>query len=155
MFAALGRQERRLLLQAVLWLPLFKLGLWLFGFARFYTFIKQRPAQVSPRTRHNVWEAQRIAKKTAVAVHRAAQHGFVQATCLPRSLLLFWLLQRQNLAATLIIGVHKHKRPLAAHAWVEFQGAALNEPANIYEQFTPLAGLSAMLDKWNLLLDTS
>jgi hypothetical protein len=47
--------------------------------------------------------------------------------CLIRSLVLTGLLSRRGIESTLVIAVYPgHK--LAAHAWVEYEGAALLEP---------------------------
>jgi hypothetical protein len=47
--------------------------------------------------------------------------------CLIRSLVLTGLLSRRGIESTLVIAVHPGEK-LAAHAWVEHEGAALLEP---------------------------
>lgn len=41
--------------------------------------------------------------------------------CLPRSLLLFWLLSARHETVTLLVGVRKEAGTLHSHAWVETQ----------------------------------
>lgn len=58
----------------------------------------------------------------------ATRHSFLQATCLERSLALWWLLARYGVATRLRIGVQSANGKLEAHAWVERDGAAIGEP---------------------------
>jgi len=58
----------------------------------------------------------------------AARHSFFAATCLERSLALWWLLARRGVASQLRIGVRKTGEKFEAHAWVEHGGAAIGEP---------------------------
>jgi len=65
---------------------------------------------------------------TARMVRAAVHHGVGSPSCLEESLALWWLLGRQGLASQLRIGIRKESAKFEAHAWVEFEGAALNEP---------------------------
>jgi hypothetical protein len=56
-------------------------------------------------------------------------------TCLHRSLTLWWLLRRQGVASELRIGVRKEQGRFEAHAWVERAGVALNDRADIGQDF--------------------
>ena len=58
----------------------------------------------------------------------AARHSFFSATCLERSLALWWLLARLGVATQLRIGVRKTGAKFEAHAWVERDGVAIGEP---------------------------
>lgn len=71
--------------------------------------------------------------------------------CLPRSLTLASLLRDRGIPAEVVIGVALRDGRLSAHAWVEVDGAALNErPA---EDFQRIAWTSAPdagdFDGWN------
>src|SRR5512141_2654304 len=46
--------------------------------------------------------------------------------CLPRSLLLFWLLRARHESVELCLGVGKHNTTLEEHAWVERDGIILS-----------------------------
>jgi aryl-alcohol dehydrogenase-like predicted oxidoreductase len=55
--------------------------------------------------------------------------------CLPQALALRWLLAREGMPAMVVIGVRKDAGALEAHAWVELDGLALGEPADVRERF--------------------
>jgi hypothetical protein len=72
-----------------------------------------------------------LSKDVAVAarmVNAADVHGLVHPSCLAKSLTLWWLLARQGISSHLRIGIRKENEKMEAHAWVERDGAALNEP---------------------------
>jgi hypothetical protein len=77
------------------------------------------------------------ANELALAVSRAAAHHALPMTCLPRSLALCRMLRRRGYAAQVRIGVRRENDRIAAHAWVEVDGAPLGEPAAIEERFLP------------------
>ncbi len=123
--------ERRLLLQALLLLPLNGLALWLVGFRRWHAVLS-RSARPGALVEGNT-EGRPIAR----LVDAAARHGIYRAPCLPRSLVLWWLLRRRGIAADLRIGVRKEAGQFEAHAWVESCGVALNDGADVSERFAP------------------
>jgi len=49
------------------------------------------------------------------------------STCLEKSLAPWWLLARQGIPSSLRIGTRKADGQFEAHAWIEYEGAALNE----------------------------
>ena len=65
---------------------------------------------------------------TAHMVNVADRHGLVHHSCLAKSLTLWWLLGWQGITSDLRIGIRKDGEKFQAHAWVERDGAALNEP---------------------------
>jgi hypothetical protein len=68
----------------------------------------------------------------------AAGRGPVRATCLRRSLLIWWLLRRDGIETALRIGVRCDDGVLQAHAWVEHDGVPLGEaddPIARYQTF--------------------
>jgi hypothetical protein len=71
-------------------------------------------------------------------VDAAARHHLRPMTCLPRSLALKALLQRQGVETDLRIGVRREAGRLLAHAWVEQDGNPVGEPADV-GRFAPLA----------------
>ena len=78
----------------------------------------------------------------AKGVRVAARHGIYRANCLERSLVLWWLLARQGIESEIRFGARKEDSELAAHAWVECSGVALNEAPNVHEQFCPFEAVS-------------
>lgn len=82
---------------------------------------------------------------TVRLVRAAVRHSVGHPTCLEESLALWWLLGRQGIAAELRIGVRKQGEKFEAHAWVEREGTALNEPESLHEHYAAFdAALSSM-----------
>ncbi len=76
-------------------------------------------------------ECQNIAKM----VNIAAGHSPFVATCLHRSLVLWWLLGREGFASNLRLGAQKTEGHFEAHAWVEYQGTVLNDTEDVQQRF--------------------
>ncbi len=78
------------------------------------------------------------ARRRAYLVSVAARFGPCRATCLPRSLLLWWLTRRRGLDSKLQIGVRRERSEtdqLIAHAWIELDGEILNDRSEIVEGY--------------------
>lgn len=67
-------------------------------------------------------------------VNAAARYG-LGSTCLEKSLTLWWLLRREGIVSSVRIGARKASGKFEAHAWVERDGAALNEPAAAHRHY--------------------
>ena len=128
-FAALSWSERRTLQTAIVLLPLFWLGLQCFGLRRLQAWL-QRPL---PATDASLSTAE-IARIAAL-VNSAAGLAPIPATCLTRSLLLGWMLQRRGVPSQLRIGVRMNQGKLDAHAWVEYAGVPINDQPDVGQQF--------------------
>jgi hypothetical protein len=76
-----------------------------------------------------------ILQKTCRMVKAAARHGIVRPSCLVESLALWYLLQRQGILARLRIGVRKLPEKFEAHAWVEYEGVALDQAEDVHEHY--------------------
>jgi hypothetical protein len=68
-------------------------------------------------------------------VRSAAYRGLGAANCLDQSLALWWLLGREGIASSVRIGTRKTGGKFEAHAWVECDGVALNEPEEPHEHY--------------------
>ncbi len=78
-------------------------------------------------------------------VRAAVRHGIGQSTCLEESLALWWLLGRQGMASELRIGIRKNDEKFEAHAWIERDGKALNEPEAQHQHYAAFdAAFSAL-----------
>ncbi len=125
-FSALERPAQRLLLRAIVLLPLISLSLKLRGFratqGALQRFLSNR------REQQDVDAHSQCIAQTAHMVHSAARYGLGNPSCLEESLTLWWLLGRQGVSSELRIGIKKDKEKFEAHAWVERDGTALNEP---------------------------
>jgi Transglutaminase-like superfamily len=68
-------------------------------------------------------------------VKAAGYHGQMRATCLEESLALWYLLRAGGLQPKIRIGVRKNGGKFEAHAWVEQDGAPLNEPEQNHKHY--------------------
>jgi hypothetical protein len=59
---------------------------------------------------------------------------------LAKSLTLWWLLVRQGIPSHLRIGIRKEEEKFEAHAWVECDGTALNEPDEHHHHYSAFDG---------------
>lgn len=77
------------------------------------------------------------ARRVARMVSIAANHGPYRASCLPRSLLTWWLLRRQGIATALLFGVNREGGAFSAHAWVELDGVVINDGPQVAKRHAP------------------
>jgi hypothetical protein len=125
-FSALERPAQELFLRAIVLLPLVAMSLRWRGFRATQAAL-QRFLSIANQESNTAL----VSKDAAVAVHMvnvADRHGLVHPSCLAKSLTLWWLLARQGIPSRLRIGIRKEKERFEAHAWVERDGTALNEP---------------------------
>ena len=128
--------EQYLLLQAFLLLPLIGIALRFGGMRRLQTLLARRVPSPAAANLNSESLIER-ARMTAWIVSAASGHGLYRAHCLPQSLTLWWLLQRQDIASDLRIGVRKPDGRFQAHAWVEVDGHTLDQAVQGQEPFKP------------------
>ena len=134
--------ELGVLLQAIMLLPVVKLGLRLVGLKRMLlAMTRWAPIDCSPSDQDGTTACG--ARTVARIVAAAARCGPYRATCLPSSLTLWWVLRRQGVESELRIGVYKSEKGIAAHAWVEQSGTAINDAADVSQRFSPFAPIDA------------
>jgi len=127
---------RGLFLRAVALLPIVSLSLRLRGFRSTQASLQKRIARGAGGDCHLSDAAKAAAiDLTAREVRSAAYRTLGGATCLERSLALWWLLGRQGIASSLRIGTRKNEAKFEAHAWVECDGVALNEADGAHEHY--------------------
>lgn len=69
--------------------------------------------------------------RMAKSVSLVSNRPLIGASCLPRSLTIWFLLRRQGVDADIVIGAGPSQNDeLPAHAWVEVDGVPLNEPVD-------------------------
>ena len=134
-FHNLNAMQKRTLLAAWLWLPLFWLGLRVLGLPRFQAWLLKAPARPALSL------TLPLVRALGEAVNIAARHTPLPVTCLSRSLLLGWLLHRRGVASDLRIGVRLTQGKLDAHAWVEYEGIAINDSSDVNAQFASFGNL--------------
>ena len=116
-------------------LPLASLALRLWRFQLVYKSLHEATSLKKGKTEEeSLHEAHRTARMVNAAAHRVPY----DATCLRRSLVLWWLLRRHGINSRLRIGVRREKEGVLAHAWVECQECVLNDPADISQHYVPL-----------------
>jgi hypothetical protein len=139
---ALLPQERRTLVLAAAGLFALWAGLRIWGFARLQARLESRCSHTS----HPVAEYEVRALARLIAT--AARHAPFPTTCLTRSMLLRWMLQRRGLSTDLRIGVRMEEASLRAHAWVELAGVPMNETPEVTRQFAAFGDLPAAVSAW-------
>jgi hypothetical protein len=142
-FSALERPAQTLFLRAIVLLPLVALSLHWRGFRA-----TQAALQISFSNAGQKCDSALVCQKAALAaqmVNAADRHGLVHPSCLAKSLTLWWLLGRQGIESHLRVGIRKVNEKFEAHAWVEREGAALNEPDEHHHHYAAFdASLSAL-----------
>jgi hypothetical protein len=132
-FRALTPKQRQVLLVASIALPVFWIGLTSLGLARLLSWLPRGRVE-----RHNLVDAAFTEMcDVADAVNIAARHSPFPSTCLTRSTLLQWMLNRQGVDSDLRIGVKLIGGKLEAHAWVEHDGVPINDKATVTADFAP------------------
>jgi hypothetical protein len=135
-FRALEPRARGLFLRAAVLLPFISLSLRLRGFRATQSSLQKHlpRAQTAISYQSNGEQAERTAL-TARMVRSAAHRTWGSAACLQQSLALWWLLGRQGIASSVRIGTRKTEEKFEAHAWVECEGVALNEPEESHKHY--------------------
>jgi hypothetical protein len=132
-FRALERAARRIFLRAVVLLPLVALSLRWRGFKATQAKLQAYLSNANPEQDAAVEKS--AAVMTARMVNAADRHGLIHPSCLAKSLTLWWLLARQGISSQLRIGARKEGEKFQAHAWVERDGVALNEPDDHHQHY--------------------
>lgn len=130
-FARLAPWERRVLLRALLLLPLSMVRIRRLGVSR--ALLAAEPAARRPLPQ--VASQAAVARRIAALVEVAARHGPFRATCLPICVTLQRLLRERGIDAQLHVGVRKAGHRLEAHAWVEREGSVLLDTGGAGEPF--------------------
>jgi hypothetical protein len=133
-FSSLERSAQSVFLRAIVLLPMVSLSLRWRGFRATRTALERFPPKAN--LEQEAARASGRAAQTAHMVNLADRHGLVHPSCLAKSLTLWWLLRREGIPADLRIGIRKENEKFEAHAWVEHDGAALNEPEEHHRHFT-------------------
>lgn len=133
-YRTLDFEARKLLWRAVALLPLISCSLRLRGFQKTKEKLQRKILLSLARNtaKENTSEA---VQKTCRVVRAGAHYGIVRPTCLVESMALWYLLQRQGIPVILRMGVHKLPDRFEAHAWVEYEGEALNQTEELHRHY--------------------
>jgi Transglutaminase-like superfamily len=129
-YRKLDPQARKLFWRAVTLLAWVGVSLRIRGFQRTRKELQRRLKQAALPTYDD-----ETLQRTCRMVVAAARHGFGHPSCLEQSLVLWYLLRRQNISARLRIGVRKQPGKLEAHAWVEHEDVPLNQSEAVHEHY--------------------
>jgi hypothetical protein len=132
-FSVLERPAQELFLRALAMLPLVSLSLKLRGLQATQAALQKILSKSLPE--QSVGDEKQRVALTAHMVNAADRHGLIHPSCLAKSLTLWWLLARQGITSRLRIGIRKELESLEAHAWVEREGVALNEPEERHHHY--------------------
>ena len=115
-----------------------RIGLRMVGLRRWKTAL----AHVTPRLPRAGSQQPEIAAAQRVARIQEAvsRHLIWRASCLERSLVLWWQLERRGIAAEIRIGARKEAGRFEAHAWVELGDVVLNDSGEAHLHFAPFDG---------------
>lgn len=122
----------------LLLLPAVAVGLRFFGFKRTYDWlghISTRSISKSLSPEKTGMLARHVAAKV-IRINRTL--SLYQASCLPESLCLWWLLRRQGVAVVFRLGVRTITGPFESHAWVEYEGDVINDMEDVNQIFEPM-----------------
>jgi hypothetical protein len=137
-FRGLDPAARGLFLRAFVLLPMISWSLRLRGCAATQAALSRFLASPGATDRLAADEEAARVAQTVRMVRAAARYAFGRCTCLERSLTLWSLLQRQGISSNLRYGARKTAGQLEAHAWIDYNGSALDEgdePAKRYAVF--------------------
>lgn len=141
-FRALDRESRGLFLRAVALLPVISISLKVRGFRATQNSLLGYTNQLQSGSQADadVVAARPLSESdccriTTCMVNAAARNVWRRATCLEKSLAIWSLLRRRGVAAQLRIGARNIGGKFEAHAWVEHEGVAINEPENLHRHY--------------------
>lgn len=119
--------------RAVVLLPVVRISLRSRGYKKTQEWLERRLGERGMAER----AGGRVASigRTCRMVKAAAHYGIGNSSCLDESLVLWYLLRKESVAASLRIGVRKEKEEFAAHAWVEHEGVALNQKEEMHRHY--------------------
>lgn len=144
-FSALEWTAQTLFLRALVLLPLMELSLRLRGFEATRSTLRKTLSH--PSTQSDSISLNKRIALSAHMVNAADRHGLIHPSCLVKSLTLWWLLGRRGIPSELRIGVRKEGGNLEAHAWVEREGKALNEPEERHHHYAAFDAALASLSE--------
>lgn len=138
-FNSLDAEARGIFARAAIVLPLIWLSLKFRGLRATQESLQGRafPRPTLPgRLEQSLSDAERL-QITSRMVNAAVRHAWRPSTCLEKSLALWWSLRRQGLVSHIRIGARKINGKFEAHAWVEQDGVAINDPQETHRHYAP------------------
>jgi len=134
-YRALDPEARKTFRRAAMLLPAVKASLRLRGFKKTRESLEKYQSQGSAAAPSAAGANLETVLGISHMVRAAARYGLVRASCLEESLTLWHVLRKRGYAAKLRIGVRKTAEKFEAHAWVEHEGAALNQAEEMHRHY--------------------
>jgi hypothetical protein len=106
------------------------------GYSRTIERLSRRHRPVEPKVARD--DPAQVIKNHAWAV-RAVGETLPWATCLPRSVALWWLLARRRIDTEIQFGVRRGEEDFSAHAWVEWRNQTVSDAIDPREVYTHLS----------------
>ena len=132
-FFQLKSRERAIALKTALALLSTWAGLRIFGFSSWKNWTTRFSGKKNGAPPMSLEAVRQLANLSTATARRL----FIRTNCLEQSLVIWFLLRRRGVPATLCFGGRKDGDQFEAHAWVEWQGAVLNDDGAVREKFTP------------------
>lgn len=147
--------ERRLLIQALILLPMVALSLKLWGLQRTHCLlVKFLSPQLTSKLPISLLLSAPYSPAsiliTTTNIVKIATKYYNWATCLRKSLVLWYLLRLQGIAAQLQIGTRLDGGEFQAHAWVEYQGYVVGDRQEVQQYYATFDLLDTKLTKNSL-----
>jgi hypothetical protein len=134
-FLALSNRDRLNLFSFSLLLPLMDSGLRVLGYPRLRGLLAAYPRNL-PKYKGTETDAVEASKHVSNLVSVASRYGLYHATCLRRSLLIWWWLRRMGIQTELRIGVKKVDGQLYAHAWIKLGNEIVTDDTDVERSFS-------------------
>jgi len=120
------------LLWASFALPIVGLRLRVMGFKKVFRWANERSNNVRLIETDATTQSAHLGK----LINFVATHGWYNANCLSRSLVLLRIMRQKGLPGEFRIGIPKHSSEdptdiLQAHAWLEYQGVVINDHKDV------------------------
>ncbi len=140
-FRSLTSFEKKIFVQSILLLPALRIGLQFISYRRLIAFLQRTSNKGKP-----TGDEQRVTSDIEHMVRLAARYRMTGATCLTRSMTLWWLLRRQGVEGEIQFGVRRDGAEILAHAWIEIEGEVINDRPDIRQVFATFGSASAVED---------
>lgn len=139
-WTSLPGDERRALLQMLVMVPVFHVAVRVWDYQRTRAFVDRRSEAAWLRASAAGHARPVPPSLYGRASQRMAARPWVPGNCLSRSLAVLWFLKRYGYQPDLRLGVSLAGGTFAAHAWVELDGAVVNDRPDVATRFAPLTG---------------
>jgi hypothetical protein len=140
-FLARPLTDKALLVRALVFVCIVRLGLWVLPYRTVHRLII-RP--VSPRTEGRSWQEESERRRRIVqSVESISRRILKERPCLTQALVAQRFLNQEGFETTLRIGVAKEGHELLAHAWLERGGRVVTGGSTSPERYKPLDPVQA------------